>query len=266
MGRPQRRVAAWARGVPPGAEDGHSTPLTFQYAYALQRAAELEEALGQPADAARYRAQSRRLLAAARAHAWDAARGLYADTPGKPLFSQQTNALAVLAGAVPDGNARAVMEKVLSEKDLVQASFYFRFYVDEALRQAGLADRYLERLEPWREMIRMGLTTTPENPEPTRSDSHAWSAHPNYHLLASVLGIRPAAPGFARVRIAPALGPMKRAGGRMPHPAGMIDVQLRRSGAAGIDAEITLPPGLSGEFVWGGRSVLLRQGRQRLAL
>ena len=37
-------------------------------------------------------------------------------------------------------------------------------------------------------MLDLGLTTVPEKPEPTRSDSHAWSAHPNYGLLATVLG------------------------------------------------------------------------------
>lgn len=257
---------AYERGVPPGAADGHSTPLTFQFAYALQRAAELEQALGQPAEAVRYRALADRLIAAARRDAWDAQRGLFADTPEKISFGQQANALAVLVGAVPEAEKRAVMERVLEDASLVQASFYFRFYVDEALREAGLADRYLERLEPWREMIRMGLTTTPETPEPTRSDSHAWSAHPNYHLLATLLGIRPAAPGFAQVRIAPALGDLRRAGGRVPHPAGTIAVELRRVGADGIAGEVTLPEGVGGSFEWRGRSAPLRPGKQKVKL
>jgi GNAT superfamily N-acetyltransferase len=256
--------AAYERGVPPGAENGNSTPLTFQFAYALQQAAEIEEALGQPAEGARYRALAARLIAGARARAWDDARGLFADTPDKKMFGQQTNALAVLVGAAPD--AKAVMERVLADKVLIQASFYFRFYVDEAMREAGLGDRYLERLEPWREMVRLGLTTTPETPEPTRSDSHAWSAHPNYHLLASVLGVRPAAPGFKAVTIAPALGPMRRASGRIPHPAGAIEVRLRRTGQSGISAEVTLPEGTPGTFRWNGRSVPLRPGHQRISL
>jgi GNAT superfamily N-acetyltransferase len=257
---------AYDRGVPPGAEDGNSTPLTFQFAYSLQRAAELEDALGQPAEAVRYRALAARLVAAARARAWDAGRGLFADTPDRKVFGQQTNALAVLVDAVPPGEQRALMERALADPSLIQASFYFRFYVDEAMRKAGLADRYLERLEPWREMIRMGLTTTPENPEPTRSDSHAWSAHPNYHLLASVLGVRPAAPGFRRVRIAPALGPMRRASGTIPHPNGPIHLRLHRSGPHGLTGEVTLPPKLSGTFEWQGRTIELRPGKQRLNL
>ena len=258
--------AAYERGVPPGAENGNSTPMTLHFAYTLRRAAELEEALGQPAEGARYRTVADRLVAAVQARAWDEGRGLFADTPEKKLFSQQTNALAVLAGAVPPERRRPLMERVLADKSLVQASYYFRFYVDEALREAGLADRYLERLEPWREMLALGLTTTAETPEPTRSDSHAWSAHPNYHLLATVLGIRPAAPGFARVEVAPALGPMRRASGRMPHPAGSIEVRLQRVGAEGLTADVTLPPGTPGEFRWGGRTIPLRPGKQTLRL
>ncbi len=109
-------------------------------------------------------------------------------------------------------------------------------------------------------MIRIGLTTTPENPEPTRSDSHAWSAHPNYHLLSIVLGIRPASPGFKTVTIAPALGPLQRASGRIPHPAGPIAVQLERVGTDGVSGSVTLPPGLSGMFVWKGQAHPLAPG------
>lgn len=256
---------AYDKGVPPGADDGNSAPITLHFAYTLRRAAEMEEALGQPAEGARFRALADRLVAGVRARAWDEKRSLFADTPGGTLFSQQTNALAILAGAVPQDEQRALMERVLGDSSLVRASYYFRFYVDEAMREAGLADRYLERLEPWREMLRLGLTTTAETPEPTRSDSHAWSAHPNFHLLATLLGIRPAAPGFARVEVAPALGPLRRASGRMPHPAGTIEVRLERAGR-GIAGEVRLPPGTSGDFRWGGRSVPLRPGRQRIEL
>ncbi|MCW3849033.1 alpha-L-rhamnosidase N-terminal domain-containing protein [Sphingomonas sp. LB-2] len=252
---------AFDRGVPPGAENGHSTAITLQYVYALQMAVEMEDKVGEPGLARGYREQAARLIAAVRKLAWDPARGLFAETPERTLYTQHSNALAILTGAVPAADARAVMERVLADTTLVPASYYFRFYVDEAMREAGLADRYLDRLAPWREMIRIGLTTTPENPEPTRSDSHAWSAHPNYHLLATVLGIRPASPGFRSVEIAPALGPMRRASGRMPHPAGMIEVRLERVGATGIKGEITLPPGLTGSFTWNGATRPLKPGR-----
>jgi hypothetical protein len=113
-------------------------------------------------------------------------------------------------------------------------------------------------------MLNLGLTTTPEQPEPTRSDSHAWSAHPNYGLLATVLGIRPAEPGFRSVHIQPALGDLEFAEGVMPHEKGLIEVQLHRSAAGGIRAQITLPVGLTGTFEWEGHQTLLHSGTQEI--
>ena len=170
--------------------------------------------------------------------------------------------LAILADAVSSTEQRGLMERVLADTTLTRASYYFSFYVLEALRKAGLGDRYIERLAPWHAMLKLGLTSAPENPEPTRSDTHAWSAHPNYGLLATVLGVRPSSPGFRTVRIAPALGPLRRAEGRVPHPFGDIDVRLVREGARGLRAEITLPRGLSGALEWQGQRRPLREGRQ----
>jgi len=259
-------VPAWPEGVPPGGKDGHSTVISLQYVYALDRAAELEEALGEADDAGRDRERARAVREAVRARAWDPGRGLFRDAPGLDLYSQQTNIMAVLADAVPDGRQTAVMESVLDDQTLTQATYYFSFYLFEALRKAGLAERYVERLEPWKGMLAMGMTTTPENPDPTRSDSHAWSAHPNYGLLATVLGVRPDSPGWRTVRIAPALGPLQRASGRVPHPLGDIDVSVSRSGPDGLHVEVTLPPGLSGRLVWKGKEVPLQPGRQELDL
>ena len=255
-------AAGWGQGVPPQGRDGHSTMISLQFVYALERAAELEAALGSPTEATRYRRRADSLRAAVRARSWDPGRALFRDAPDTAEYSQQTNSMAILVDAVPPAEQRALMERVLSEPKLTQSTYYYSFYVLEALRKAGLADRYVERLEPWRGMLALGLTTTPETPEPTRSDSHAWSAHPNYGLLATVLGVRPGAPGFRSVRIAPSLGSLQRAEGRVPHPLGDVEVRLVRSGSRGLQGEVTLPKGLTGVFEWDGRSQQLHAGRQ----
>ena len=253
----------WAKsfpiGIPPGGRGGHSVALTLQFVMALQQSAELELALGRPAEAARCKDLADRLIDTLRNKAWNSSRGLFVDSLEKQSFSQQTNALAVLVGAVPEGAERTVTETLLAAPDLEPATFYFRFYVDEALHRAGLGDRYLDRLGPWQDMIRNGMTTTAETPEPTRSDSHAWAAHPNYQLLATVLGIRPAAPGFARVTIAPFLGNLKRASGKIPHPRGEIKVSYRMK-AGELTASIELPLGVPADFSWHGGRVELKGG------
>jgi len=252
----------WQDGAPPGVVDGHSVAISLLYAYALQRAARVERDIGDSAVARGYDRRAANLIRALRARAWDPARGLYRDALGGSTFSQQTNVLAILTGAVPSTQRRAVMERVLSDTTLTRATYYFSFYLLEALREAGLADRYVEQLAPWREMLRLGLTSTPENPEPTRSDSHAWAAHPNYGLLATVLGIRPASAGFRTVVIEPALGPLQWAEGRVPTPAGDIDVRVSRAGNNAMRASVTLPAGMRGAFVWGARRIPLHPGPQ----
>jgi hypothetical protein len=254
----------WDRGVPLRGDAGHSTTISLLYVYALERAAELEQSLGMRGAAQDYRARAQSVRAAIHARAWDSALGLYRDSPDTSGYSQQTNVLAILADAVPATMQRAVMERVLADTTLTPASYYFSFYTLEALRKAGLGDRYIEQLAPWQTMLKLGLTSAPENPEPTRSDTHAWAAHPNYGLLATVLGVRPASAGFHTVRIAPALGPLRHAEGRVPHPFGDIDVSFVREGERGLRADITLPPGLSGEFVWRDQQQQLHAGRQTL--
>jgi len=72
----------------------------------------------------------------------------------------------------------------------------FRFYLARALEHAGMADEYLRSIDPWRKMLALHFSTWPEVPGETRSDSHAWTAHPIYDLLTLVAGLSPASPGF----------------------------------------------------------------------
>jgi alpha-L-rhamnosidase len=254
----------WHRGVPAGADSGHSATISLLLAYALDRAAVLESDLGSRAVSQSYRARADSLRAATRRLAWDPTRQLFRDAPDSAAYSQQTNVLAILADAIPRAEQRALMQRVLADSTLIPASYYFSFYLLEALEKVGLGDRYIEQLAPWRGMLALGLTSAPEKPEPTRSDSHAWAAHPNYGLLATVLGVRPASPGFRTVRIAPALGPLRNAEGRVPHPRGDIDVSVARNGASGLTAVVTLPAGVTGRFEWNGRAVRLHAGHQEL--
>ena len=142
------------------------------------------------------------------------------------------------------------------------ASVYFRFYLSRVLEKLGEGERYLPELEPWREMLDVGLSTFAEIPDAAvRSDCHAWSAHPNYDLLRTVAGLKPGSPGFRTVRVEPHLGTLGRIDATMPHPSGPISVSYRRDGQA-LEVKVTLPPGLSGEFAWRGLTRSLRPGEQ----
>jgi hypothetical protein len=119
-----------------------------------------------------------------------------------------------------------------------------------------------ERLGMWFDLQRYGLKTTFEMPEPTRSDCHAWGAHPAYHYFATVLGIRPASPRFQTVRIEPQLGPLSSAKGTMVHPRGEIVVRVASEGKR-LQGAVSLPDGVTGFLVVNGRETALRSGEQQ---
>ncbi|GAB2775888.1 hypothetical protein GCM10027275_18800 [Rhabdobacter roseus] len=249
----------------PIGKDEQSANITLQYAYALNYAAELAKALGYPHDAQKYLEQSAKLKKATYALCWDAGRGLLADTPEKKFFSQHANLFAILTNTVPQAQQAALMKKLLADQSLTKTTIYFDFYTNRALEKVGMADTYLDHLQPWKNMLGMGLTTFAEMEDPTRSDCHAWSASPNYDLLATVCGIKPGSAGFGSVRIEPALGTLQQASGKVPHPAGTIEVSYTREANGKLKAEITLPPTLTGAFVWKGQSVPLKAGKQVLS-
>lgn len=257
-------VRPYRSGEPPSAKTGNCAVITLQYAYVLNYAAQLAVVFNKPVEAEHYYKLAQSLKRATFKHCWDNERGLLADSPAKKQFSQHTNIMAVLVDIIPRKQQKSFMEKVASEPDLIQCTFYYRFYLTRAMNKAGLGDRYIAMLEPWRDMLKIGLTTFAERPEPARSDCHAWSASPNYELLATVCGIMPAEPGFRSVRIEPFLGPLTWVEGRMPHPLGEIKVKFKRKGDTGIEGKVTLPEGLAGQFVWQGKLIHLKSGQQKI--
>lgn len=108
-------------------------------------------------------------------------------------------------------------------------------------------------------MLSLGLTTWAEQPEPSRSDSHAWSAHPNYDFLTTVAGIRPKDPGFSSITIEPHLGSLQHVKAAMPAAKGTVEVAYTTNGS-GVSAEISLPPSTSGELLWKGKAFNLHAG------
>jgi hypothetical protein len=253
----------WEGGVPPAEPDGSSAPLDLQLLLAYQWAAELESALGSKALAGEYGTAAAALHATIGNLYWDPARRMYADTPRKTAFSQHSQALAVLAGVIHGKDAADLIGRAEADKSLVQCSIYFRYYLHSALAAAGSADRYLDLLDEWRGQLARGMTTWAESYEPSRSDCHAWGASPNIELFRTVLGVDSAAPGFRRVIVRPALGKLTEVSGTVPHPKGEIKVAYTlRNGK--LEATVTLPAGVEGEFIWKGARRPLAAGTSKL--
>lgn len=255
--------------IPTYDSHGESCVTTLQYLGALDNAADLEAAFGNPALATQYRARAAHVRSGIYDKCWMPARGMLADNPDKSVFSQQSNIMGVLYDVIPKNQQRDVLQKMLAIEPgttpdgVLSASYYFRFYLARALDHAGMADDYLASIKPWRQLLALHFSTWPEIPGNTRSDSHAWSAHPIYDLLTTVAGIEPASPGFKTVRIAPHLGSLPSLTATYPHPDGNIHVEYHRQGN-GLDATITLPAALHGTFVFAGKTWPLQPGANHI--
>lgn len=256
-------VPAWRGGWPPDGE-GASALINLIYAYALDRAAEMEQYFGQRDLAAHWRGLAGRVRRAVAATYWDEGRGMLADDVAHEHYSEHVQALAILTDTLDGPRRQRMIHGLLNDPDIQRTTIYFSHYLFEALQVIGETGRIYERLSLWLDLPDQGFRTTLESPEPSRSDCHAWGAHPIYHLYATFLGLRPAEPGFRSVRIAPRPGPLTRLRGALPHPSGqMIEFDLRIEGDA-LRGAVTLPTTLEGSLVWHDTTVPLRPGENTI--
>jgi hypothetical protein len=248
----------WRDGVPPDGGHRCNAALQWQWILTIQSAADLEDAFGEPELASRYR-RMESVARKAAARFWSDRRNLFAEDLDHAHFSEHANALALVAGGLPAQWSARLGDALFASENLPRASLYFSHYLIEAARAANRPLDGFERLADWYDLPRRGLFTIPECPEPTRSDCHGWGTHPLFHAFATILGIRPAAPGFTRVRIEPLLGDLTHASGRIPHPRGEIAVHISNTPDS-VEGTITLPDGVTGTFAYRGLCTALTSG------
>lgn len=255
---------AWPGGVAPNGEVGCASPVNnLHLAWTLRMAASVEDWVGDPELAAWDRRQAERIGRAVVAAYWDDARNLFAEDADHTKFTEHTQCMAVLGGFVPPGHEAALGEALATAKDLDRTTVYYSSYLIDAFRALHRPLDLYRCFDLWFTLEPLGMKTVLEQPEPTRSDCHAWGSHPMYHALASVAGVRPAAPGFAAVRIEPQPGPLTAIRCAVPHPSGL---EVRLDLALGADGrwtgEVVTPPDIASELVlngetrrWGGGAV-----------
>jgi hypothetical protein len=250
-------------GIPPHA-DRVNALFNWQLVCTLDQLAALETYVGEPHLAARLTETAEDLARRSIRTFWDPDRGAFADTASRYTFSQHAQCMAILSGRLSRDMEDRCAQALVSDADLTPCRPFFSHYVFEALTRTGRIDALLSRLDSWHDMLAQGFKTTPEVEEGTRSDCHAWSAHPVYHALASVAGIRPGAMGFTSVHVRPQLGSLKSLAAEMPSPAGPIRVDFTRHGQA-ITGSVELPGRLSGTLEAGGRERPLQPGLTHLS-
>jgi hypothetical protein len=216
---------------------------------------------GDASRTARYNGLRGATAAAFERELWNAEQGLYRD--GKPFqssvkpdrwlpadtametFSPHVNAMAVLYDLAPKTRQQAILERVLRDEPL-NVQPYFMHFVYASLAHAGLFERYAVA-----QMHKLQINPDSGTVREMWTDgdySHGWGGSPLIQMSSRILGVSPAAPGFAKIAIRPQLCGLKFARGTVPTPHGNVDVDWRREGAQ-FTLKVTIPVGGSAEIV-----------------
>lgn len=253
--------------------------LNLHYYAAFCALQEFAERFGDAEVRAHCVAKAGQLRRAVRSAFWDDSVGAYRDSlDARGAFgtlSEATNAFALLHLETDDGaRARAIVQSIFAAPaaDPIRASPFAMNAVLDALGRVGRADLALPRLQRYAPQLETGATWEHwrshhfgEDGVPDgHSLSHAWGAAPLAFFVNSIAGIRPTAPGWSRVRLAPQPASLARAEASVVTPRGRIAVQWERADGAfvlraelpdGIEGDYVLPDGARGELRAGEQTV-----------
>jgi hypothetical protein len=177
---------------------------------------------------------------------WNAATGLYRDTPASSVYPQDGNSLAVWFGMVPSSEVGLSISQALSKRwtpvgaptpEKSSTSVHPFPGSMEAMAHFAAGDDAagldLLRLE-WGYMLNAPYGTASTYWEGYRTDgssdysgsyisaAHGWSAGPTATLTFYVLGIHPDADGGAGYDLVPHPGTLKHVEGQLTTPGGVI--------------------------------------------
>lgn len=131
------------------------------------------------------------------------------------------------------------MKETISQKErYAQCSVAMAFYLFRALQEIGLYEYTEEYWNIWTRMLEKGAQTCVENEVGERSECHAWGSLILYELPSVVLGVQPAEPAFASVKIQPEAGYLDEAQGEVLTPKGIIKVRWKKESEIKLDYEV----------------------------
>lgn len=213
---------------------GVSAEINLFYVLAMQSAARVESAFGNDLQARYWLEKSEKLKKKIVEKFWCEKRGLLSDTPAMRHFSEHAQALAIIGDVLPPEKREVAFGHLVEDKDLTRCTVYFSYYLFDAYFKMGRADLFLKRLDLWRGYVDLGVTALLEKPEneriESRSDCHAWGAHPIWFMQTGLAGIKSGDAFFKKVRIAPMPGDLAEIKASHPHPDGWIKVDLKFDG------------------------------------
>ena len=256
-------------GIPPGMNEGVSASYNWLLVYALTMVCRLEKYAGDRFLAERWGRQANELSRALTCRFWDPARGLCREDDSGKYFSEHAQSLSILSGCLEAEQLEKLKVSLPSTDGLARGSIFYKHYLFESFGALGLPDKILSELNLWNDFLDKGFKTVPETPENRtfnqRSDCHGWGAHPIYHLIATIAGIKPAEMGFRSVHINPQLGSLRKVNAVCACPGGTVSAGFIGETST-IHAEVCLPEGMSGTWRIANAAGTLRPGEQRFSV
>ncbi len=168
--------------------------------------------------------------------------------------SVHSQTLAILANFRPEHNAFRIAKilRPFVRQEIhpeVYPSCYWITYVFEVLTVAGHGLEVINFIrERWGQMVEHGTTWETFAPrEADESFSHAWSAHPLYHLMQTAGGIRQNAPAWKEIIYQPVFEVTSNKT-VVPTPHGKIVASWKR-GSSRTNIRLNLPKGVSAQVI-----------------
>lgn len=182
-----------------------------------------------------------------------------------PETSIHTQTLAITVGLDRE-NDRARIDRILRPyvrgeyNPAVQPSAYWITYVFTELIALGHGDEVVDCIRRrWAPMAEHGTTWETFSPQAgSESHSHAWSAHPLYHLMQTLGGVIQTGPAWSEIEFRPVFS-----GDGMdmvlPTPKGPIQANWRR-GRSGVEGQLKLPDSIRAKLRIPGQKPLTISG------
>jgi len=160
--------------------------------------------------------------------------------------TRYANMFAIFFGYFSESQKQSVKKSVLLNDKIQKITTpYMRFYELEALCAMGEQSYVIKEMKDyWGGMLKLGATSFWEeyNPEKKgaehyamygrefgKSLCHAWGASPIYLLGKYYLGVKPTSPGYSNYEVKPDLGGLQWMQGKVPTPAGEIELYVSKS-------------------------------------
>ena len=258
--RYDRGLGEYAAAGPTGPVDATSTAFFF---HMLVGAGDSAREAGQAEAATRYATLAAQVRDAYNRRYWDAGsrRYLAPASGGKPaVYAQTMNVLPVALGLVPDGQAQAVVDglaaDIAAKGYRLDVGVYALRYLPRLLSDHGHGDvayRVVTRTEEpsWGFWLKNDIRSMPEGwGLSARSWNHHYFASISSWFYEGLAGIRPTAPGYARLQVRPTVpSGLDRAGATIVTPRGGASSHWRRDGDGSVALEVAIPGACAAE-VW----------------